>query len=84
MYRQIQCLSINLSENNSKMSKILYCLIGLWLVFSSCLNSIKPENLYGKWVYVKVENINHGEADTLLSVRAKMWIESTSLSPIQN
>lgn len=31
--------------------------IGL-ILFSSCSNTIKPEDLYGRWNYIKVENSN--------------------------
>ena len=30
----------------------------VFLVSTSCSNTIKPEELYGRWNYVKVDNIN--------------------------
>ena len=30
----------------------------IFLVFTSCSNTIQPEELYGRWNYVKVDNTN--------------------------
>ncbi len=40
------------------MKTLLNCFAVFLLLFSSCSNSIKPEELYGKWKYVKVDNAN--------------------------
>jgi hypothetical protein len=37
------------------------------LFFASCGNSVKPENLYGKWRYIKVENPNANPPDSVSS-----------------
>lgn len=37
------------------------------LFFSSCGTSVKPENLYGKWKYVKVQNPNSNPPDSVSS-----------------
>lgn len=37
------------------------------LFFSSCGISVKPENLYGKWKYIKVQNPNASPPDSVSS-----------------
>jgi hypothetical protein len=37
------------------------------LFFASCGNALKPENLYGKWKYLKVENPNASPPDSVTS-----------------
>lgn len=32
------------------------------MLFSSCTKSVKPEQLYGEWKYVKVENLHQNPA----------------------
>lgn len=36
----------------------LLLFLGLVLAFSSCKDSVKPEELYGEWKYIKVEEPN--------------------------
>ena len=40
------------------MKLFLYALANVLLLSSSCSNTIKPEELYGRWNYIKVENTN--------------------------
>jgi hypothetical protein len=45
---------------------LLTALLAL-LIFSSCQTAIKPEALYGKWKYIKVENPNSHPVDSVSS-----------------
>ena len=49
------------------MRYIILISVAVSLFFSSCGISIKPENLYGKWKYVKVENPNASPPDSVSS-----------------
>jgi hypothetical protein len=39
----------------------------LLFLFASCKSSINPEDLYGKWKYIKVENPNANPPDSVAS-----------------
>jgi hypothetical protein len=41
--------------------------IAMLLLFASCGPAVKPENLYGKWKYIKVENPNATPPDSVSS-----------------
>jgi hypothetical protein len=45
-------------------TNLLAAIIAL-LLFSSCQTAIKPDALYGKWKYVKVENPNSHPPDSV-------------------
>lgn len=49
------------------MKHTLLLLAILLLLFASCGTSVKPENLYGKWKYIKVENPNASPPDSVSS-----------------
>jgi hypothetical protein len=42
-------------------TKLFMVIIAL-LLFSSCRTAIKPDDLYGKWRYLKVENTNGADS----------------------
>lgn len=48
------------------MRYIFLATITLFL-FSSCGATVKPENLYGKWTYIKVQNLNTSPPDSVSS-----------------
>jgi hypothetical protein len=39
-------------------NKLLVIITGIGIVLVACKLSIKPSNLYGKWKYVKIENLD--------------------------
>ena len=44
------------------LSRVFYlCILSLLAVSSACTRSVKDEDVYGVWQYVKVENPNQGE-----------------------
>jgi len=49
------------------MKYTLLLLAVLLLLFGSCGTSVKPDNLYGKWKYIKVENPNANPPDSVSS-----------------
>jgi|SRR6185312_6271920 len=49
------------------MKYTLLLLTILLLLFASCGPGVKPENLYGKWKYIKVENPNASPPDSVSS-----------------
>ena len=42
------------------------------LLFSSCKTPIKPEAIYGKWKYIKVENPNSHPVDSVSSTELQI------------
>ena len=40
------------------MKNVKFCLIAFVIVLSSCSKAIEPEDLYGRWNYIAVENFN--------------------------
>ena len=42
--------------------KTYFIILTAFLLLSSCVNPVKPEELYGEWKYVKVENPNQNPA----------------------
>ncbi|MDB5135707.1 MAG: hypothetical protein JWP37_2310 [Mucilaginibacter sp.] len=52
---------------------LLNALLALF-IFSSCQTAIKPEALYGKWKYVKVENPNSHPIDSVSSTELAMEV----------
>jgi len=40
------------------MKKVNFNIVAFLIVFSSCSTEIKPEDLYGRWSYIAVENSN--------------------------
>jgi len=52
------------------------------LLFSSCQTAIKPEALYGKWKYIKVENPNSHLPDSVKS--AELEIEKPYIQFLKN
>lgn len=50
------------------MKKHLFCLPVIFLLLlTSCKSSINPDELYGKWKYIKVEHPNADPPDSLIS-----------------
>ena len=45
----------------------LYITTAILLFFASCKSSINPEDLYGKWKYIKVENPHATPPDSVSS-----------------
>lgn len=47
--------------------KIIYLLIGLFCfsLLQSCTTHVNPEQLYGEWTYIKVENPNSNPPDSV-------------------
>jgi hypothetical protein len=43
----------------------LYITTAILLFFAACKSSINPEDLYGKWKYIKVENPNATPPDSV-------------------
>jgi hypothetical protein len=50
----------------------LYLFILITLFFSACKPSVKPEDLYGKWKYIKLENPNANPPSTMPDWKLKM------------
>jgi hypothetical protein len=46
---------------------LLYITAVVLLFFAACKSSINPEDLYGKWKYIKVENPNATPPDSVSS-----------------
>jgi hypothetical protein len=49
------------------IKQLLYIITVVLLFFASCKSSINPEDLYGKWKYIKVENPNANPPDSVSS-----------------
>lgn len=44
------------------LSRVFYwCILSLLAVSSACTRSVKDEDVYGVWQYIKVENPNQGD-----------------------
>jgi hypothetical protein len=54
------------------MTKTLLTTIIALLAFASCQTAIKPEALYGKWKYIKVENPNSHPPDSVKSAELEI------------
>ena len=39
------------------------------LFLSSCINSVRTEDLYGRWNYIKVDNLNPADSLTIVEIR---------------
>jgi len=64
------------------MKYTLLLLAILLLLFASCGPGVKPENLYGKWKYIKVENPNANPPDSVSS--ADLAAEAPSIQFSRN
>lgn len=64
--------------------KIKYFFISLFLsmIFCSCNASIDPLKLYGKWSYVKVENLNNNPPDSVSA--SELAVQQPSITFTQN
>jgi hypothetical protein len=47
------------------MKYVILLFIVVSLFFASCELTVKPENLYGKWKYIKVQNPNASPPDSV-------------------
>jgi hypothetical protein len=45
--------------------------IAIALLLAACKPAVKPENLYGKWKYIKVQNPNANPPDSLTSMQLR-------------
>jgi hypothetical protein len=54
-----------------KRFKIFFALLVIFMVISSCKSSIIPDDLYGKWKYIKVEKPNANPPDSVRTSQLK-------------